>query len=329
MKILFLCKDRGQYGTRYNSGRFGLWNSARLIIKAIPNHNTKLLSVVDGNSIDREVVLFNPELVVIEALWVTPEKLAELQNLHPEVIWIVRIHSKASFLAQEGIAFQWMNGYSNIPNVKISTNNLEFNNDLNAIGYNSIYLPNIYTPEYSYKNRDVPEILDIGCFGALRPMKNQIPQAIAAIIFAELIGMKMRFHINENTEGQNESILKNLRALFMNSGHELVEHPWMEHEAFCELVSSMDIGMQVSMSESFNIVTADYINNHVPVVASPEIKFVNWLFKCANTTNAMIRTMFLSYFLGKIGIHWLNMRLLGKHNKNAVYVWNKYLEGSK
>jgi len=46
----------------------------------------------------------------------------------------------------------------------------------------------------------------------------------------------------------------------------------MEHNDFIRVVKSMDIGMQVSLSESFNIVAADFVSNGVPLVGSPDIE---------------------------------------------------------
>ena len=45
----------------------------------------------------------------------------------------------------------------------------------------------------------------------------------------------------------------------------------MDHESFIELVKSMDMCLQVSFTETFNIVTADAVANSVPVVVSSEM----------------------------------------------------------
>jgi len=46
----------------------------------------------------------------------------------------------------------------------------------------------------------------------------------------------------------------------------------MDHSDFISIVKSMDIGMQVSLSESFNIVAADFVSNGIPLVGSPDIE---------------------------------------------------------
>jgi len=327
MKILFICKDRGSY----KNGKFGLWNSAKLVINAIKDeHEAKLVSVVDGNAIDKEVYGYKPDLVVIEAIWVTAEKLDELRKLYPKIEWMIRVHSKASFLANEGVAFQWINKYVKIPNVIVSTNNEEFNKDMVAVGYPVVYLPNIYTIEYALiksKSKYDNNVINIGCFGALRPMKNQVHQAIAAIRFADSIGKKLKFHINHAAEGGQENVLKNLRAIFdyQDNKHELVEHEWMAHDEFCQVVSNMDIGMQVSLTESFNIVSADFVFANVPIVVSKEIKFINSIFKCHNDTEEMIRALYIAYYGKAINLHYLNKTLLRKHNVDSIKLWRKFL----
>jgi len=321
-----VCKDRGAY----KHGKFGLWNSASLVVNAIQSEdvNCKLVAVIDANYIDKEVYIYKPNIVIIEAIFVTPQKIRELVKLHPNVKWVIRLHSKISFLANEGNAFNWINEYSQIKNVTVSTNNLEINNDLKQIGYEPLYLPNIYTPSYELKrviNRFKDSEINIGCFGALRPMKNTLAQAVAAIRFADKIGKHLKFHINENSDGGIDNILKNLRAIFSYSNHKLVEHSWMPHKDFCKLVSTMDIGMQVSFTESFNIVTADFVYAGIPVVVCKEIKFVNSLFKCDNNTEQMIRTLYLAYYGDRFNLQYINKHLLDKSNREALREWTTYV----
>src|SRR6202043_1892147 len=88
----------------------GLRTSAQFVVDMLlsEGHRAKLVEAVDGNSIDRLVSQNNPTRVVLEAIWVTPDKLAQLIKLHPKVRWTVRIHSEISFLANEGMAFAWI-----------------------------------------------------------------------------------------------------------------------------------------------------------------------------------------------------------------------------
>ncbi len=329
MKIVFICKDRN---AGYYDGKYGLWNSASFVsqtINKIKDVQSEVISVVDGNSLDREITQRKPDMVILEAIWVTPEKLAEVQKLHPKVKFVCRVHSKATFLANEGIAFEWMNAYEMIPNVEIAVNNFEFFLDLRHIGYKVTFLPNIYATEWKSAKYQAPkESINIGCFGSLRPMKNHLHQAIAAIRFANSIGKKLRFHINSSRAEQNGgNVLKNLRALFGKfPAHTLIEHQWLSHKDFLSLISYMDIGMQVSLSESFNIVTADFVSQNVPVVTSKEIKFVNWAFKASPTdTNEIINALYNAYYGSRIGLHRINSLLLSYDIADATDDWVVFL----
>src|SRR5688500_11649943 len=107
-RILFILKARDATNTYgYSCGlSTGLLNSATFVQDMLDSNGftTKLVVVIDNNDIDREVTAFRPTHVIIEALWVVPSKFQILKKLHPSVKWIVRLHSEAPFLANEGIA---------------------------------------------------------------------------------------------------------------------------------------------------------------------------------------------------------------------------------
>ena len=279
---------------------------------------TKVVDVVDNNSIDKEVTLYKPNYVIIEALWVVPEKFKILIQLHPTVTWIIRIHSEIPFISSEGNAFGWLSDYSKYSNVKIACNSNRILKDLEfLLKKEVIYLPNVYNLEHLRKpSRKLHDnkVLNIGCFGAIRPLKNQLIQAIAAIKFASTVNKKLRFHINASrVEGNGGSILKNIRALFADNlyGHELIEHDWMEHIEFVNLISTMDIVMQVSFSETYNIVAADAVSHSVPVVASKEISFISSLFTASCTDIKDIETkLCFAYYLRSFSfINYLLLKL--------------------
>lgn len=339
-KLLFICKRRiDSYG---NS--FGLVNSATFVSNFLATYgvDTKVIMAEDGNSVDREVTNYNPTHVFIEAMWVTASKFAELLSLrrHKKRKWVVRIHSKIPFIANEGIAFPWLNEYKGImgryENLSVAPNSQEFHDDLvSVLGLRSVFLPNIYFPP----RYDLPEvkreteIIDIGCFGAIRPMKNQLIQAVAAIKFADHIGKKVRFHINGNRQEQHgDQVLKNIQALFAGAvaaGHnvELVEHPWEGHKEFIATVRTMDLGMQVSMSESFNIVTADFVSNDVPTVVSPDVDWMPALYRAnPNSSAAIARKLDFAWTMRPWHLHNLCRWALLRSIRSAGSIWLDYLE---
>jgi hypothetical protein len=333
-RILFICKLGQGYGT-YIRKNSGLYNSTRFVVDAISPHKhivAKLVQVVDNNDIDREVTAFRPDKCVIEALWVVPEKFDVLRKLHPKVQWFVHLHSDVAFLSNEGIAMTWLPAYAE-REVGLITNSSELQKALAyAFGptaetcfqdimtgelvrhgppkVNAIYLPNCYPAAFG-THKDKRPALDIGCFGAIRPLKNQLIQAIAAIRYADATGARLRFHINSERVEGGGSILKNIRALFVDSPHELVEHGWLDHAQFLALLKTMDATMQVSFSETFNIVAADSISVGTPVVGCPEIE---WLAACSKAQPNFVDD--ITYKLG----HALSSRFLLYNNQVNLWI---------
>lgn len=329
-KVLFLIKERvhdSVYGVTS-----GLFNSAQFVVDFLQRSGveSKLISVVDSNSIDREVTQYNPDIVVLEAIWVTPQKLQELLYLkrHQHRRWVIRIHSKAPFLANDGPATDWIRDYTrlNTSKVFIAPNTLELTQQFESCFPNGkfIHLPNLYTigniePDYSGKSKSD---VHVGCFGAIRPMKNQYLQAMAAIDFANRHNKKLNFHINATrTEQKGESSLKNIRALFKDSSHILVEHPWMHHKDFLKVVSKMDIGLQVSFSESFNIVSADFAQMNVPIIVCDDIEWMPSILMDSPTDWKSISLRMSFAYMFRFPLNWIQRAFLKWYIWNSEWIW--------
>jgi hypothetical protein len=274
-KVLFILKHK-----HYNSGHHehdgagGLLNSSKFVADMLAQNRveSKLVIVTDNNDIDREVFEFRPDIVVIEALWVVPEKFDILKKLHPTVKWIVSLHSNLPFLAHEGVAMEWIEGYME-RGVYVAFNAEQIAEDVKKLFFadHVLYLPNYY-PVICVPHVRLPG-LHIGCFGAIRPMKNQLTQAVAAIEYADKKRVPtMSFHINASRcEHSGSNVLKNLRALFTATHYQLVEHPWLAHEDFLNLMRYMDIEMACSFSETFCITAADAVVAGTPLICSDQI----------------------------------------------------------
>lgn len=326
MKILFICKKRMQYNP-YDGKAYGLFNSATFVsnyLNNLPHTESKVIQVNDSNDIDREVTDYNPRLVIIEALWVTAAKFLELFKFkrHQRRQWICRLHSQWSFLSYESAALELLNGYTELPQkiFSVAPNNEEVAKDMELLGLKLVFLPNIYNPPIYKPNR-----IDIGCFGSIRPFKNILTQAIASIKFANENGLNLNFHINSNrTEQKGDSVLKNLEQLFKSqTNHKLVKHPWLTHEEFDLLVREMDLGLQVSFTETFNIVIADFIKNRIPVVVSRHINWVPREFQVENenSTSEIVEKMNRVYKIEK-----QNLQTLKEYNIEAEKLWSAFVQ---
>lgn len=344
-KLLFILRQREALYTdeNYSHGGLssGLLNSATFITEMLTDSGieSKLVQVVDNNCIDREVTLYRPTHVIIEAYWVVPSKFAILTKLHPDVKWIIRNHSELPFLATEGIAIDWALEYLKYPNVYISSNSDRALSEMKIMakacyGHDMaekvLYLPNYYTftMDVQKKIKTDDSVIDIGSFGAIRPMKNQLLQAIAAIEFARKIGKRLRFHINySRIEGNGNNCFKNIRALFEHTSdqYELIEHTWMAHDQFIEVCSQMDIAMCVSFTETFCIVAADMVSMDIPTVVSHDIR---WFSGASSANPVSSKDMVL-----KLQIAWclrnthilqtINKWGLKRNIKNAQWAWER------
>lgn len=338
-KVLFVLKQRGGYDTYgceptdagENSYYFssGLYWSAKFVVDMLHKNgvHTKLVEVVDNNQIDAEIHKYKPTVVIVEALWVVPEKFDVLQALWPNVTFVVRLHSNIPFLSQEGVAVSWIKGYA-ARGVLLAVNQERAFYDLQEIlGSSDICDPVIYLPNYYPVRRETavrrhnPHHVRIGCYGAIRPLKNQLIQAVAAIRFADDLDLKLYFHINSTRIEAGENVLKNLRALFKGIKHVLVEECWMSHEEFLTALNHLDLGMQVSLSETFNIVSADLVSAGIPIVVSPEIEWAIPMSYAKPTdsesiTRALVR-VYENAFLNVLG----NRESLEKFSRESEHIW--------
>lgn len=334
-KVLFILKERHTSHSNFMTISSGLFNSASFVVDMLNKNGIEshLVEVKDNNAIDREVTKYKPTHVVIEALWVIPSKFEVLTKLHPNVEWIIRIHSDIPFIANEGISVEWIYEYMKFDKVKVSTNLAKTNYELSElVGKDLVLLPNYYPVGFFNVTQPRPnekKVLNVGCFGAVRPLKNQLIQAIAAIKYANLYGKKLKFHINvARVEGRGEPVLKNIRGLFENNPqHTLVEHQWLTHDEFIDLVQRMDLGMQVSFSETFNIVTADFVNNNIPVVVSDEVYWVSGLFKSKTTeVDSIVNKMRLALLTKTFKGQYLNKVNLFLDSVKSQKTWVNYFK---
>jgi len=339
-RVLFLLKQRHAYGYDqdydHGHGRYfssGLYWSARFAQQLLRGEgfDARLVEVVDGNDIDREVSRFAPAITIIEALWVTPEKLAENARLHPAVKWIVRLHSETPFLALEGMAIDWIKQYWAIPQVFVSANSPRMRADLEAVRLSQVefpvhipLLPTFYPEEGVFCRRvdcGNAEELAVACPGAIRPFKNHLTQAIAAMRYASQRGLRLAFHVNRSRSEQGgDNVYKNLVALFDGTPHRLVGIPWLERPMFIQFLRSMDLGMQVSFTETFNIVAADMVTASLPIVVSPQIRWAsNW--SQADPTDSVGITAAISRALSWPHLQDLNERGLRRSAHMARRLW--------
>lgn len=331
-RILFILKRRMHYGGYPSGFSSGLYNSAKFAADLLAKNHyaVKLVEVTDNNGIDREVHRFHADIVIIEALWVVPEKFSVLTKLHPKVKWIVRIHSEGQFLAQEGIAVDWITQYPSFPNVFVALNSREGFQEVQTfllakgVETTLLYLPTYYPasprPKYKKEFDWSQDHIDIAAMGAIRPLKNHFIQAVAALQFAQTNNLKLRFHINiTRIEDGGNAAYRSVAQLFSGTPYELIEHDWLSHEDFIEFLRLIDLSLQVSFNETFNIVMADSVASGVPVVASSAIRWLSKHSKAeTNSLESIVRHMEKALDDSKLIKENLKLLLAdAKHSKEA------------
>lgn len=349
-KILFILKRRDDYHPEKHNPKglsTGLYNSAHFMEQMLIELgiHAEMEIAIDNNCIDRLVTKHRPTHVIIEALWVVPAKFAVLTKLHPKVKWIIRLHSEMPFMAGEGMAMNWLGDYATYPQIVIGVNAPRMHNEVSMylrmiMGWTKeettqrvVYLPNYYpqhykTKEFNYNKHHV----DIGIFGAVRPLKNHLSQVFAALKFANNICKKVHIHINGGRiEMKGDSIMNNLRDLFQqlsDTGNKLITHEWAPRENFLEICANMDIGMQCNFSETFNIVSADLISQGVPVLTCSEIPWASSLFNAKPTdTDDMADVLERIYKSPSINV-LENKENLTKYTTDTADIWGFYFTRS-
>ena len=348
-RILFILKRREDYNPIQHSPKglsTGLFNSASFVDDMLVELGFRsILEVaIDNNCIDRLVKLHNPTHVIIEALWVVPSKFAILTKLHPDVTWIIRLHSEMPFLSGEGMAMDWLGDYATYKQIIIGANAPRMLSEVRSYlqvkqqwsteetNNRVVYLPNYYPQEYKTKKYDSTKYwIDVACFGAVRPLKNHMLQAFAALKFAEKTKKQLRFHVNiGRVEMKGDPIMHNLRGFFQqlyDNGHQMIGHEWTPREEFLKTCASMDIGLQCNFSETFNIVSADLISQGVPIIGSYEIPWGSKIFNARPAeSDEICNTMIRTHKHPQLNV-WLNQRNLTKYTNNTKQVWKKYFTG--
>jgi hypothetical protein len=141
-------------------------------------------------------------------------------------------------------------------------------------------------------------------------------------VFAEKNKLVLHFHMNTTRlEQAGEPVLKNIKALFEGTPHKLIEHGWMERDNFLHVVSHMDVGLQVSFSESFNIISADFVHENVPIVVS---KTIDWMPESqmvgTEDMDAIVQLMERS-INHRNSVVRKSIRYLNRYNKRALDAW--------
>jgi len=171
----------------------------------------------------------------------------------------------------------------------------------------------------------VREVIKIGSFGAIRPLKNQLTACAAAISISKYLKRPTEFHLSAGREeGGGNIVLGAIQQMSQDvPNFKLVLDGWCGWPDFLKTVADMDLLIHPSYTESFNMVTADAVAQGIPVVGSEAIHWLPSSWK-ADSDDAVA--------LARVGLNLLvegahdGIKALKAHNEFGLENWKKFLE---
>lgn len=274
--------------------------------------------------------------VVISAFWLSRHDLKSLAEYFPNIKFVVECHSNVGFLQADPGGVELLRAVVDLSKKKyhqiyIGGNSPKFVDWVRTCyDADAILLPNLYPITQPHKwrwNGRTP--IKIGVFGAVRPQKNFMTAAGAALAIHKLMRLPVELHMSNGGEGDGGSVSRAILQMCKDIPQfKLIKHDWRPWQDFIEVVHKMDLLIQPSYTESFNMVTADGIVAGVPSVVSEAIRWAPSAWK-ADSDDVMD--------VAQVGITLLNsghsvkagIKALEKSNKYALKHWLNFLSPSR
>ncbi len=237
----------------------------------------------DDESLYRRVLEKTARVIILEAPTFQRPVLEDILAIGCEVNLV--IHSTISFLQVEEEAFDKIQCF-----LQFSSPNFTVSNPClyEVEGFRSyakvpvLYFPNTLNVQFPgifddvvkarIENRKKSKVWRIGLFCAYRPFKNITTQLTACSIVNTKYNIPIEVHLFE--ESRNP-IYKNIRTLSKNLKFNIIFHPQCKNEKFLSLLRNMDIGMQVSYSETFSYVMGEHMMFGTPTISSSTVPFAS------------------------------------------------------
>ena len=306
-------------------------NQHRIHCTVFPvRHNIDLVNSIDEYNQEHEHPLTH---VIISAPWLSKMDMESLIKHFSTIQFVIESHSNVGFLQADPWSLerfrQAMELSHKYPNIKVAGNSARFV-DWMRLAYEEdvVLLPNLYPTFPIRQHCKSPDgVTKIGAFGAVRPQKNFMTAAAAAIAIQKMIGAPVEFHMSTGGEGDGGSVSRAISEMCHDiPNFTLIRHAWRPWEHFIELISDMDLMLQPSYTESFNMITADGILVGVPSVVSSAITWAPKYWK-ADSDDALD--------IAEVGVQLLEdpsaarkgMKAIRRQNIYGIKHWKQYLFG--
>lgn len=284
------------------------------------NVNNSVKVVINNLShIKLAIQRFKPVNVISVGMVLNHSESKELTSFYPHVNFYTMVHSNIPFSAVIGDETKRV--YESLESgIKVI-----FNDDRYADAMGGIFLPNIYSKPMQPKiSNPIKDELNVICGGVVRPFKNHVIQAHAAIKYANELGVKLNFHCNLGINHGGQFVLGNLKTIFRyNKKHTLINLPWQKNSEFVKSLRNYHIGMQVSLSESFNATAADYVTAGLPMVVSNEVR---WASEGCKADAHSVKDIVQKMREAENHVAESQSNLI-HYADNAINMWNTFLNG--
>jgi hypothetical protein len=254
-------------------------NTAKVLRReGIPTNVWPILSAADLRARLQETPA---QHVIISAPWIATADLQSLANQFTETYFAVTCHSNVGFLQADPGGVKLVRETLELAmathNIRLGGNSRRFCHWMEAtFGGRCYYLPNLYYldgPSPRQRAYCGSSTLRIGVFGAVRPLKNLMSAAGAALEVSRKLRVPLELWMSAGrAEGGGQTVMAAVKEMLAGLPNvALVQNGWQSWPAFRKTVGHMHLLLQPSYTESFNMVTADGAAEGVASVVSEAI----------------------------------------------------------
>jgi glycosyltransferase involved in cell wall biosynthesis len=296
-------------------------------------HDVEVWPVTNNVDIVNALQAKHPTHLVIQAPWLSTYDLTTMVHAFPKIVFAVVSHSNVGFLQADPCGVRLLREASELStgvhNFSLAANSEKF------VGWwrrayraPAIHLPNLYYADEVSRpaRRWNGGTLRIGAFGAIRPLKNLMTAAAAALEIAARKQADLEFWLSGGRlEGGGDVVLRAIQEMFSGLHHaRLVLAPWRPWPRFRDVVRHMHLLLQPSYTESFNMVTADGIAMGVPSVVSEAIDWVPKSWKAHHDDASHIARKGARLLSNPLAV-WCGRRALAQHTRRGIEHWQTFL----
>jgi len=335
---LFLCYKN--FAIAKGVSHIGLGVSALNTAKVLKSKGVDALPIAITSPQDLEDTITKaaqkPTHVVVSAPWIPTQDWNRIIRKWPEIEFVVSCHSNVGFLQADPKGVHLFR-----ENMKLQQGSLNFHVAGNSKPFSDwvqvtyqvpcLTLPNLYyltghTNTHRYPFNFGAHTLRIGAFGATRPLKNIQTMAAAALTIATETRTPTEFWISGGRmEGGGMTVLNSIKEMFYGVPYATIhENCWQDWPSFRQTLRHMHILMQMSYTESFNMVTADGAAEGTPSVVSSAIDWVpeHWFahFDDAQDIARVARQLLTDTNAARDGLDSLT-----RHNNIGIPMWMRFL----